>query len=138
MGGQRMAPPFEDTENGGGMQNGGRMGTPLSLSLDEVDDSWPLIRYLMDDPVYHAMYLDDLEDVVTTVFEPEAMEAAYQFNHDLISPYVTGTEGEQDGYTNLNSPVAFDASTEELISQVHSRYDAVMAFLATQTEVSAQ
>lgn len=139
MGGQRMAPPFDTTENEGMRQNGGGgKGTPLSLSLDEVDDSWPLIRYLMDDPVYHAMYLDDLEEVVTTVFEPEAMEAAYQFNHDLISPYVTGTEGEQDGYTNLKSPAAFDASTEELISQVNSRYDAVMAFLATQMEVSAQ
>ena len=134
MGGQRMAPPFENTENSGMMQNeGARMGTPLSLSLDEVDDSWPLIRYLMDDPVYHALYLDDLEDVVTTVFEPEAMEEVYRFNHELISPYVTGAEGETDGYTNLKSPEAFDASTEELISHVNSRYDAVMTYLATQT-----
>ncbi|MDE4907697.1 CotH kinase family protein [Methanogenium marinum] len=134
MGGQRMAPPLEETENNGRMQNGGgQMGTPLSLSLDEVDDSWPLIRYLMDDPVYHEMYQDDLEDVVTTVFEPEAMEEVYQFNHDLISPYVTGAEGETDGYTNLKSTAEFDASESELIEHVNSRYDAVMTYLSTQT-----
>jgi len=163
MGGQRMAPPLEDTENVGMMQNaggqrmamplddtgnedlmmqnaggmmqngGGGKGTPLSLSLDEVDDSWPLIRYLMDDPVYQAMYQDDLEDVVTTVFEPEAMEEAYRFNHDLISPYVAGAEGETDGYTNLLSTAAFDASLTELIDHVNNRYDAVMTYLSTQT-----
>lgn len=134
MDGQRMAPPLEDTENAGGMQNGGgRMGTPLSLTLDEVDDSWPLIRYLMDDPVYHAMYLDDLEDVVTTVFEPEAMETAYRFNHDLIEPYVTGAEGETEGYSNLKSTNEFDASLNELIEHADSRYDAVMEYLSTQT-----
>jgi len=145
MGGQRMAPLLEDTDNdsmmiqnvGGMMQNGGgRMGTPLSLSLDEVDDSWPLIRYLMDDPVYHAMYLDDLEDVATTVFEPEAMEEVYRFNHDLISPYVTGAEGETEGYTNLKSPAEFDASLNELIEHTYSRYDAVMEFLSGNKNVS--
>jgi spore coat protein CotH len=28
----------------------------LSLSLDEVTEQWPLIRYLLDDPIYHAQY----------------------------------------------------------------------------------
>lgn len=130
-GGQRMVMPVEDAENVGMMQNrGGGMGTPLSLSLDEVDDSWPLIRYLMDDPVYHEMYLDDIEDVVTTAFEPEAMEEVYQFNHDLISPYVTGAEGETEGHTNLESTTAFDASLSTLINHVNSRYDAVMEYLS--------
>lgn len=126
-----MVMPVEDAENVGMMQNrGGGMGTPLSLSLDEVDDSWPLIRYLMDDPVYHEMYLDDIEDVVTTAFEPEAMEEVYQFNHDLISPYVTGAEGETEGHTNLESTTAFDASLSTLINHVNSRYDAVMEYLS--------
>jgi hypothetical protein len=133
IGGQRMAPPLAETGNEGLIQNGGgRMGTPLSLSLDEVDDSWPLIRYLMDDSVYHAMYLDDLEDVVTTVFEPEEVEKIYRFNHDLISPYVTGTSGETEGYTTLKSPNEFDASLNELIEHTGSRYDAAMAYLSTQ------
>jgi len=134
-GGQRMAPPLEGMENDDMMmQNagGGGKGSPLSLSLDEVGDSWPLIRYLMDDPVYHAMYLDDLEEVVTTAFEPEAMEETYQFNYDLISPYVTGAEGETEGYTNLQSSAEFDASLSELIEHTYSRYDAVMAYLSTE------
>ncbi|UUX91983.1 CotH kinase family protein [Methanoplanus endosymbiosus] len=158
MGGQQMAPPMEATaneemmmQNAGGqrmmemplddagdegmmMQNagGGGKGSPLSLGLDEVGDSWPLIRYLMDDPVYHAMYLNDIEEVVTTAFEPEAMEEKYQFNHELITPYVTGADGETEGHTNLKSTAEFDASLSELIEHTYDRYDAVMTYLSTQ------
>lgn len=131
-----MTGPFADGTFGGGAAMGGAgMGSPLSLSLDEVSDSWPLIRYLMDDLVYHAMYLEDLEEVATTVFSPERMADIYETNHNLIEPYVTGDEGETDGYTNLSSPEAFDASLDELIEHVNSRYDAVMEYLSTQTEV---
>ena len=80
------------------------------------------------------MYLEDLEEVVTTVISPDEMTAVIEANHDLIEPYVTGDEGETDGYTNLSSPEAFNASVDELIEHVNSRYDAVMEYLSTQTE----
>jgi spore coat protein H len=108
---------------------GGHMGSPLSLGLTEIGDNWPLIRYLMDDPVYYQMYLDDLDEAVTTSFEPSKMETIYQRYHNLIEPYVTGQYGEQKGYTNLNSASSFTTSLDQLIQQVNSRYEAVMEFL---------
>lgn len=136
--GQGGMQPF--TEGAPGNRTGG-MGQALSLGLTEVGDDWPLIRYLMDDPVYYDMYLDDLNETVSTAFEPTKMAETYQTYHDLIAPYVVGAEGEEEGYTNLRDQAAFDTSVEELIEQASSRHDAVMAFLSTErgsntTEVS--
>lgn len=123
--------PEMDTGNQNpGDMNAGGMGSTLSLSLDEVSDNWPLIRYLADDPVYYARYQDYLEMVVTTSFEPSKTEETYRYYHALIEPYVTGSEGEQAGYTNLKSAGSFDASLNDLIDHVNSRYEAVMAFLS--------
>ena len=135
--GNEMMMPLPETgeiagDVAGGAQMDGSMGNPLSLSLDEVSDSWPLIRYLMDDPVYHAMYVGDLKEVVTTVLEPEQMADVIEANHNLIASSVTGVDGETDGHTNLSSPEAFDASVDELIEHVNSRYDAVIEYVATQ------
>ncbi|MDI6866293.1 CotH kinase family protein [Methanoculleus sp.] len=110
---------------------GGGMGRTLSLDLGSVGDNWPLIRYLADDPVYFEKYRDYLEMVVTTSFEPTKMEETYRYYHALISPYVIGAEGEQPGYTNLDSPEAFEASLETLIEHAYARHDAVMDYLAT-------
>ncbi|WP_067048891.1 CotH kinase family protein [Methanofollis ethanolicus] len=129
------APAVNGTQMGpGGMQpfDGGGMGRALSLGLTEVGDDWPLIRYLMDDPVYYDMYLDALDETVSTAFEPSKMAETYQTYHDLIAPYVVGADGEEEGYTNLRDRAAFDTSVEALIEQAYSRHDAVMAFLSTE------
>ncbi len=101
----------------------------LSLSLDEVTAEWPLIRYLLDDPVYHAEYVENVGSVVTGVFTPETITARYQELHDLIYPYVVGPEGEIEAYSNLASAGAFDASLDELIRHAESRYQAANEYL---------
>ena len=59
----------------------------LALSMDEVTDKWPLIRFLMDDPVYQSQYEDYLGEVIETVFETEKMTEIFQTYHDLVKPY---------------------------------------------------
>ncbi|MBG0770141.1 MAG: CotH kinase family protein [Anaerolineaceae bacterium] len=98
----------------------------LSLSLDEVTDEWPLIRYLMDDPLYQNQYKIYVSAVVNTVFVPDEMAQTYQYYHDLIN---ASALAETDNATMLTSKEAFENSVEELINQVNSRYDAVQAFL---------
>ncbi|MDO9538512.1 MAG: CotH kinase family protein [Methanocalculus sp.] len=116
----------------GGIENrGGGMGRSLSLGLTEVGDNWPLIRYLMDDPVYYAQYLDALDATVLDFFEPTKMAELYRYYHNLISPYVIGANGEVDGYTNLNSQANFEASLEQLIDYTNNRQIAVIEFLTT-------
>lgn len=103
-----------------------------SLDLGNVGEKWPLIHYLADDPVYYAQYLEYLEMVVTTSFEPMKMEETYRYYHALIEPYVTGPDGEQAGYTHLKNAGAFDASLDALIDHAYDRHDAVMDFLSTE------
>lgn len=115
---------------GGGMGGDHPLGGQLSLNLDEVDDQWPLIRYLMDDPVYHEKYVQAVEKVISGAFYPDNLKPLYTKNHDLIAPYVIGENGEQKGYTLLKSPEEFNSSLESLLSHADSRYSDTMAYLA--------
>lgn len=99
----------------------------LSLSLDEVTDRWPLIRFLMDDPTYQTQYESYLGEVVETVFEPEKMAEIYQMYHDLVAQYVLAETPEA---TTLSSAAAFNNSVGELISHTEARYQAVQDYLS--------
>jgi len=110
----------------------GKMRGTRSLDLTEVSADWPLIRYLIDDPVYQTQYAAYVEETVDGAFEPTAMTARYEELHDLIQPYVTGEDGENPGYTFLRSPNDFETALDELVSHVNRRYEAVGVFLSEQ------
>jgi hypothetical protein len=103
---------------GGGRGPGGRS---VSLDKAEVNDNWPLIRYLLDDPVYNALYLDYLEDTVSGPFDPDHMAETYQAMAALIAPYASTDVGEAE----------FEAAVQQLIDHAYQRADAVEEFLAT-------
>jgi spore coat protein H len=105
---------------------GAGMRPALSLSLEEVGEEWPLIRFLMDDPVYQAQYDAYLGEVVETVFVPEEMSAVYQVYHDLIAESALKETPEA---TMLRSQAAFEASVDELTRHVQDRCQAVRAYL---------
>ena len=106
--------------------------TGLSLDLSEVGDTWPLIRYLMDDPVYRAAYVAEVRAFTEGTFNVAAIQARFQAEHDLIQPYVTGSEGEQTGYTLLSSPDEFETALTTLLQFVADRSQAAATFLSTQ------
>ncbi len=114
---------------GGIGADGGQAG--LSLSLDEIGENWPLIRYLLDDTVYRAAYDDHVRAFVENVFDVAALQARFQAEHDLIAPYVTGAEGEQAGYTTLNDPQEFVTGLDSLFQFIADRYDTVIEYLST-------
>ncbi|MCP4347206.1 MAG: hypothetical protein GY795_16970 [Desulfobacterales bacterium] len=107
------------------------MKAPLSLYLtsQEVNDSWPLIRYLVDDSVYWAKYVAYVRQTSEGAFEPEKMKVKYQNAHDLIRAYVVGDEGETEGYTHLTNSEDFDTGLEYLFTHVESRRSAALEFL---------
>jgi len=84
---------------------GGGHGDALSLALDEVGNDWPLIRYLVDDATYRAIYAGYVAETVAGPFESSRIIARYQAEHDLIAPFVVGDEGELSGYTFPHRPV---------------------------------
>jgi len=101
----------------------------VSISLDEVDESWPLIRYLLDDAVYHEVYVEYVEKFITDVYNPETINPRIQELHDMIESYVIGSTGESTGYSNLSSASAFDNSLVELTQYTISRYQAANNFI---------
>jgi spore coat protein CotH len=107
-------------------RNPGR-GSVRELDLSAVGQQWPLIRYLMDDPVYLAQYRQYLEETIQGVWQPEKLESAYRSYHDLIAPYV---EKEEQGYSQVASIDVFNQALDELIEHASQRYLAVKEYLA--------
>jgi len=62
--------------------------------LDEIGRNWPLIRNLIDDPVYKHIYHTEIENTLNIYFrEFNVIEKARRL-HELIRPYTVGSEGE--------------------------------------------
>lgn len=98
-----------------------------SLSLDEVDDAWPLIRYLLDDPVYAAAWRDHVAALLDTPFEADAFATRTAALADLIRPSV---EAEEAPFTQLESVGAWEGGLEEMVAFVRDRDTAVESWLA--------
>jgi len=92
----------------------------LSLNLDEVSEDWPLIRYLMDDPAYAAMYAAYLGEALETAFNPDIMTAWYEEMAALVRPYL-----EEGPETDL-----FERTLRQLMTQAEDRYQAALDYLA--------
>jgi spore coat protein CotH len=101
-----------------------------SLDLSNVGSSWPLIRYTMDDTVYRAVYFAALEKVAA-LFTREKLEAKIRAAHDLVAPYVVGTDGEKTGFTFLSDAQAFETSVDTLLGYVDQRSAAAKTALTS-------
>ncbi|WP_433937384.1 CotH kinase family protein [Sorangium cellulosum] len=101
----------------------------LPLSMEDVNEHWPLIRFLLDDPVYLEKYRGYVKQAAEQEYEPVAAEAWFRAAHDLIAPYVVGAEGEIEGHTHLASPEDFDKGLEALIAHAKGRPADVAAYL---------
>lgn len=112
------SPGITGTTGGGGP--GGRTG--LSLSMNEVTSSWPLIRYLADDPAYLQTYKTYMKDFRNNVFTETAIHAMLDRYHTMIAPFAVGAGGEQAGATYLTGGAAgFTTALSDLKTHVTSR-----------------
>jgi hypothetical protein len=107
---------------------------PQSVMLDELDERWPLIRWLLDDPVYRQRYVDELTSVLDGPFSSAALDPALAAAHELVAPWVIGpTAVEAWPYTFLPNAGAFagslSGSPTSLLDHVASRRLAVRAAL---------
>ena len=107
----------------------GKQGGALSISCSEVSSNWPLIRYLLDQEVYTQKYKTYLSQVIASAFEPSMMISKYQNYSNLIREYAVGSNGEQTGYTFLESDSDFDSAISQLITHVNSRYSVVQNYI---------
>ncbi len=114
-------PPAPGTP--GGTQRG------LSLSMNEVGADWPLIRHVLDDPVYGGEYRLQLRQFATGAFAATATTALFDKYHALVAPYVIGPSGEQPGATYLPSPTAFTFALADLKSHAAARRALIASFV---------
>ncbi len=103
----------------------------LSLELNdrEVRQNWPLIRYLLDIPDYHAKYVYYVKKTIEEIFYPQRMQAIINDAYELISPYVLGEYGEVYRYSNLNYLSNFKNAFPELNTHVKNRYQTAKKFI---------
>jgi len=105
-----------------GMGGGGnRGGGNVSLDKADINDNWPLIRYLLDDPAYYKLYVNYLAETVEGPFNPDHMAETYQNLADLIAPYAAADVGEE----------AFNNAVQQLIDHAYQRAKAVDEFLSS-------
>lgn len=108
-------------------------GQGLSLTLSEVTQDWPLIRYLMDDPVYRPRYEQYVRESIQGPLATATMKARLQQAHELIAPWVSGENAEVTGFT-YTSAQQFDTSltgSNGLFSFVEQREAAVKTAFGT-------
>lgn len=101
--------------------NRGSVNQNDSLDKSDVGENWPLIRFLLDDPVYYELYLGYLAETIAGPFEPNQMAEKYQTLADLIAPYAAAEVGE----------AAFEAAVQQLIDHTYQRSEAVQEFLSS-------
>lgn len=92
-----------------------------TVLLDEVGTSWPLIRYLLDDPVYRARYLELLDEFAAGPFAADAVKARLRAVYDLIHD---SAMAEQAPYTNLTSTAEFERSLTDRADALEPHVDA--------------
>lgn len=114
--------PWDNNES---LQSG-KMGGALSLSLDEVSDNWPLIRYLANVPEYKQTYRDNIKSFAESVFTPAAMIFLYENYNQLIKEYAYK---EIQGYSFLSNTAQFDQAVDDLKNHVKGRQLAVEQYL---------
>ena len=119
---------------GGGGGGGGGGTQTVDIFHNGSNANWPLIRFLMDDPVYRATYRAHVEDLLATVFEPSRVSAILRVEQARIAPFVIGTEGEDPARTFAGTPQQFDAAVygpTGLIAYVTNRVAAVRRALGS-------
>lgn len=102
---------FAGGGGGVGGPGGGAGQTTLDLFHSRIGADWPLIRRLLDDPVFRAAYRGHVTELLDTVLEPSRVSARVRAEYERIAPYVVGADGEAVGRSFAGTPAQFEAST---------------------------
>lgn len=110
-------------DNNEAFQDGNRTGS-VSFSMDEVNDTWPLISYIREDEFYFEAYKTHVEDFITNHFDQASMTSIYDSHQALLSE---SADNERSGYSYVNG--RFDAGITAMKNHNTSRIAAANSFL---------
>jgi spore coat protein H len=86
----------------------------IDLAWSKATDQFPIIKYILDDPAYRAIYKENIRVFSETYFTPEKMNALFEKNQKMIAPYINGVEKEEKPYTHLAKITDFDKGLQDL------------------------
>ena len=105
-------------------------GSPQQPALDfgfsRIRDDWPLIRFLIDDPVYYQDFKADVDAFSAGVFHPDRFIVILRAELDRVTPFV---EREIQPYTCLRSTQEFIQEKDRIIQHARTRYQAARSFV---------
>lgn len=110
---------FGGRGGGGGGGIGGGRGSS-SLDKADVNESWPLIRYLLDQETYYEKYLGYLRETMETLFSNGNPEGQVDAMATIIKAALPADQQS-----------AYQATIDALKTTIQSRRQAVSDFLAT-------
>jgi spore coat protein CotH len=114
----------------GTIGTGGPVGMGgLSLSMNEVATTWPLIRYIADDVSYMQKYKDYLKAFKNSVITQTTTDALIDKYYTIIEPHVVGANGEQSGYTFLTNSSSFTEAKAYLKNHFASRRSLISTYV---------
>jgi spore coat protein CotH len=93
-----------------------------TLDKANVTDAWPLIRFLLDDPVYRERYAQLLAENFAGPLAPDALLERIRAHAALIAPVAAQDMSAEE----------YDAAVQEVVDFVAARAAEVEAFLAAQ------
>ena len=117
--GDARGAPAAGVPAGAPARRGGPSST-VTLERDEVGADWPLIRFLLDDPVYAADYASRVAALAAVVFDAEEILARTDAYVELIRPYAVAEVGAE----------AFDTAVGTLRARVLEADATADAFVA--------
>jgi len=92
--------------------------------MSSVDDEWPLIRYILDNPDCKTTYKGYVEDFADLYFNQDRMQPIYETYEELIHDSVIS---ESSSYS-FTSSSEFTTAVNYLISHVASRNSAATTY----------
>ncbi|MGL4631220.1 MAG: CotH kinase family protein [Leadbetterella sp.] len=100
----------------------------VSLPLTEGTSSWPLLKFVKEDPVYFGQYKANVKDFNAKVFTSgKAIELLNKYKA-LVEPHVNGAEKEAVPYSQLRRPEEFTTGIEALRKHINDRIPIVNSF----------
>ncbi|MGD1823048.1 MAG: CotH kinase family protein [Pleomorphochaeta sp.] len=100
----------------------------LDLDMEEVDNNWPLIRYILDDSSYTETYKSYVSSFASTIFNESYLNPIYEYYEDLIEESVTSEESD---YT-FTSSREFKNAVNDLEDHTTDRNDAATTYAASE------
>lgn len=80
--------------------------SPSDVLHDDTNYQWPLIRKLLDDPEYRALYKQELAQALQGLYASNAFAARVAALEQLILPHIYGVNGEKAPYSAIPALVA--------------------------------